>query len=149
MTSFLMLVPLLFIVGISYGKDCDKAEKLIEQAINLRWDSVSILKKRWLYKKAIELCPSSARAHNNLGDVYEKERRFEKAIEEYKKAMELAPNEPYPYFGLGDIYFKTGRYKQAKIWYEKGLKYKPDEGEGGWEELRLLFLVFIMQGFLY
>ena len=129
-TSFLILVPLLFIVGISYGKDCDKAEELIKQAVNLKWDSVSILKKEWLYKKAIELCPSSitaAKAHNNLGDVYEKERRFGKAIEEYKKAMELAPDKPYPYFGLGDIYFKTGRYKEAKTWYEKGLKYKPDD----------------------
>ena len=130
MTSFLVLVPLLFIVGVSYGKDCDRAEKLIEKAISLRWDSVSMLKKEWLYKKAIGLCPSSiiaAKAHNNLGDVYEREKRLEKAIDEYKKAMELAPNEPYPYFGLGDIYFKTGRYKEAKIWYEKGLKYKPDD----------------------
>jgi len=90
-------------------------------------NTLALIKKEQLYRKAIELCPSYAEAHNNLGHVYEKQGRFEEAIAEYKKATELAPRAPYPYFGLGDIYYKTGRYKEAIKWYNKGLKYAPDD----------------------
>jgi|GEM_PF-1200800 len=85
--------------------------------------------KESLYIKAIEIFPSYPAAHNNLGDVYERQGRFEEAIKEYKIASALAPNTPYPYFGLGDVYFKLGKYEQAIKNYEKGLEIESDDKE--------------------
>lgn len=112
------------------AEDCARARKYVEKAVKLdvlQNPQMVLLKKDQLYRKAIELCPSLAEAQNNLGDVYEKQGRYEEAITQYKKASELAPKEPYPYFGLGDIYYKTNRATEAKKWYEKGLKYARDD----------------------
>jgi len=114
----------------SIAKDCSRARKYAEKAYNLKAlqnPQMVLLKKEQLYHKAIELCPSLAEAQNNLGDVYEKQGRYEEAIAQYKKASDLAPKEPYPYFGLGDIYYKTNRAAEAKKWYEKGLNYARDD----------------------
>jgi len=121
------LMSFIFLFSAVYGKDCKKAKEYFKQALDLGGNTLALIKKEQLYRKAIELCPSYAEAHNNLGHVYEKQGRFEEAIAEYKKATELAPRAPYPYFGLGDIYYKTGRYKEAIKWYNKGLKYAPDD----------------------
>jgi|GEM_PF-1075277 len=120
----------IFLGFILKGEDCEKAKRYFDQALNIKENEpLGLFKKEQLYKKVIELCPTYAPAFNNLGDVYEKQKRYEEAIAQYKKAMELRPDSPYPYFGLGDVYYKTGRYKEAKYWYEKGLscenRYKP------------------------
>lgn len=112
------------------AEDCARARKYVEKAVKLdvlQNPQMVLLKKEQLYRKAIELCPSLAEAQNNLGDVYEKQGRYEEAITQYKKASELAPKEPYPYFGLGDIYYKTNRAAEAIKWYDKGLKYARDD----------------------
>ena len=90
-------------------------------------DPVLLLKKERLYEKAIELWPGFPEAHNNLGDVYEREGRFKEAIAEYKEAIKLASEASYPYFGLGDVYYKTDRSKEAIAWYKKGLRYAPND----------------------
>ena len=126
-----LLVFLICLLSIpSYARDCRKAEQYFQKAVNLKDPQnpqLALIKKEQLYKKAINLCPSLAEAQNNLGDVYEKQGRYEEAIAQYMKATELAPEEACPYFGLGDIYYKTNRLAQAKMWYEKGLKYDRDD----------------------
>jgi len=123
-TLFLVLISL-----PALGGDCDRAREYYEKAQKMKVSqnpTLVLIKKEQLYKKAIKLCPDYAKAHNNLGDVYEKQGRFEEAIAEYNKAIELAPEAPYAYFGLGDIYYKT-RPAEAKKWYEEGLKYAPTD----------------------
>lgn len=120
-TLFLVLISL-----PALGGDCGRAREYYEKARKMKVSqnpTLVLIKKEQLYKKAIELCPDYANAHNNLGDVYEKQGRYEEAIPQYRKASDLAPEEPYPYFGLGDIYYKTHRAAEAKKWYEKGLRY--------------------------
>jgi len=107
--------------------DCNQAEILFKKAKELKDDLSGLVTKEQLYKKAIELCPSYAPAHNNLGDVYEKMGRYEEAIAQYKKTNQIKPDAPEPYFGLGDIYYKTNRPKEAVFWYEKGLHYDPSD----------------------
>lgn len=117
------------IAFLSYAgeEDYEKAKKYFEKALKLDGSIENLIRKEQLYKKAVELCPSYAEAHNNLGYVYEKQGRLEEAIAEYKKASELKPEIPYPYFGLGDVYYRTSRYREAAKWYKKGLEYKPDD----------------------
>jgi outer membrane protein OmpA-like peptidoglycan-associated protein len=126
-----LLIFLICLLSIpSSARDCGKAEQYFQKAVQLKDPQnpqLALIKKEQLYKKAISLCPSLAEAQNNLGDVYEKQGKYEEAIAQYKKATELAPEEACPYFGLGDIYYKTNRFEQAKMWYEKGLKYNRDD----------------------
>lgn len=116
-----------FCASCSEGANCKKAEAYFQQASGLPEGLSSLIQKEQIYRKAVELCPSYAEAHNNLGDIYERQGRFGEAIAQYKKAIELKPAAPTPYFGLGDIYYKTNRPRDAIEWYEKGLKYGPDD----------------------
>lgn len=133
MRKFILgIVSLCLLISIAipaFAIDCKMAVKYFKRGIDLKdtSDPLILLKKQQLFSKAIELCPSLAQAHNNLGDVYEKQGRYEEAIVCYNKARELAPDESIPYFGLGDIYYKTSRPAEAKKWYEKGLKYAGDD----------------------
>jgi len=115
-----------------YSANMEKARQLFEKAM----DAKDLSEKESFYIKALELWPSYPEAHNNLGDVYEKQGRFKEAIKEYEIASALAPNAPYPYFGLGDVYFKLGNYKLAITYYERGLKIEPDD-KASLERLKL------------
>jgi outer membrane protein OmpA-like peptidoglycan-associated protein len=107
--------------------DCEKAKAYVNKALTLDETAANLIKKAQLYREAIKHCTSYAEAHNNLGDVYEKQGRLEEAIAAYKKALEHSSTSPYPYFGLGDIYYKTNRPEEAMKWYKKGLQYKPGD----------------------
>ncbi len=123
-------VVLLSFISFATASDHQQAIAYFNKACRLQGDpndAVVLSTKEKLYKKAIELWPEFPEAHNNLGDVYERQGRFEEAIAEYKKAIKFAPKTAYPYFGLGDVYFKTGQYKKAMIWYKKGLKYDSND----------------------
>lgn len=109
----------------SSAKNQEKAREFFEKGLEAK----ELSEKESLYVKAIELWPSYPEAHNNLGDVYEKQGKYKDAIREYTLAATFATNAPYPYFGLGDVYFKLGRYEQAVVNYEKGLKLDPNDKE--------------------
>jgi len=126
--SFLALAGFFLVILIGatgQADDCEKAKSLFKEAIELKGNKLEILvKKENLYRHAVELCPSYFEACNNLGDVCEKQGRFEEAIAEYKKAINLKPDAALPYFGVGDIYYKTNRLSQANMWYKIGLQKK-------------------------
>lgn len=92
-------------------------------------EAPTLVEKEAIYVEALKLRLGYPEAHNNLGDVYEKQGRFREAIREYQLAAMLAPDFPYPYFGLGDIYLHTGDYKKAVESYQKGLQLKPDDAQ--------------------
>jgi outer membrane protein OmpA-like peptidoglycan-associated protein len=84
------------------------------------------LKKEELLRRAIALCPSHGIAHNNLGDVLEKQGRAAEAIASYTEAVRLT-GAAIPMFGVADVYLKTGRPLDALQWYEKGLAIDPGD----------------------
>jgi len=102
--------------------DCEKAKIYYEKAVQ----TYDWVKKEAYYKKAIELCPTFAEAHNNLADVYEKAEKYEEAIKEYQIAAELKPSLIEPRISLGDIFFKFRDYKSAIKKYEIVLQLKPE-----------------------
>lgn len=110
-------------------KSIEEKRKMAEEFYEKGLMAKELSEKEKFYLKAIEILPNYAEAHNNLGDVYEKQGRFENAIKEYTIASILLPEKELPYFGLGDVYFKMGRWEMAIKYYEKGLKIKPDDKE--------------------
>ena len=83
--------------------------------------------KRFFYQRAVALCPTHVKAHNNLGNAFEKLGRYPEAHAHYTQAVTLQPDFAVAYFGLGDVYFSTGEYSGAIEAYEQGLKKCVDE----------------------
>src|SRR5437773_2137200 len=52
------------------------------------------------FKKAIELDPASAHAHDNLATVYSEKKLFAQALEEYLTALKLEPDSATAHYNL-------------------------------------------------
>src|SRR5438445_12228508 len=52
------------------------------------------------FKKAIELDPQSAHAHDNLATVYAEQKQYAMALEEYLTALKLEPESATAHYNL-------------------------------------------------
>jgi serine/threonine protein kinase/Flp pilus assembly protein TadD len=77
------------------------------------------------YKKAIELDPKCAWAHNGLGNVLLGKGQFEEAIASYKKAIELDPKYAWSHHGLGEALRHKGQREEAVASYKKAIELDP------------------------
>ena len=78
------------------------------------------------WQKALELVPSSATSHNNLGFSLVQTGRVVEAIPHYEKALELSPDYAEAHNNFGLALAKTGRPDQAVAHYEKALELNPE-----------------------
>ena len=69
--------------------------------------------------------PSSAQNHNNLGDVYGRQKNFAKAVEEFSKAIEINPRYADAYHNLGNAYISLGKIDEGEQSYQKSLEFNP------------------------
>ena len=72
-----------------------------------------------------ELKPDSFRAHQLLGETYEGNEKYEKALEEYRKALQLAPNVPGLHYSVGHCYWQMKRFDEAIPEIERELALNP------------------------
>jgi len=56
------------------------------------------------FKKAIELDPESAHAHDNLATVYSEKKLYREALKEYLTALELEPESATAHYNLACSY---------------------------------------------
>ena len=77
-------------------------------------------------KKAIEINPNLAMAHNNLGLVYHEKGMYDEEIAEYKKAIEINPNLAMAHNNLGLAYRMKGMYDKAIAEYKKAIEINPN-----------------------
>jgi protein O-mannosyl-transferase len=64
--------------------------------------------------------------HNNLGDMYGRQNKYDLAVAEFKKAIELLPNYADAYHNLGNTYVILKKYPEAIDSYNQALKYNPN-----------------------
>jgi tetratricopeptide (TPR) repeat protein len=69
-------------------------------------------------KLAIQTDPSYEIAHYNLGKVYQKQRKWDKAVEAFEGATQRAPTNANYFYDLGEAYQETKKIDEA----EKALK---------------------------
>jgi tetratricopeptide (TPR) repeat protein len=78
------------------------------------------------WTKAVELAPSEAIAHNNLGISLVQTGRAKEAIPHYEKALELSPDYAEAHNNLGLALSRTGRPDEAVTHYQKALELNPE-----------------------
>ena len=82
-------------------------------------------KAKQLLSKAAIINPKHAETHNNLGIVFKKLGKHEKAINCFFKAIEMNSKHPQAYNNLGTAHKELGKFMDAKKYYQKAIKLKP------------------------
>lgn len=78
-----------------------------------------------LWEDVVKKSPYSARAHYNLGVVYNRDNRLDDAIREYQAAIKIYPGYAAAHSDLGVVYGKQGRLKDAEKELQAALKIDP------------------------
>lgn len=77
------------------------------------------------FKKAIELDPNSAHAHDNLATVYAEKKQFREALEEYLMAIKLEPDAATAHYNLA-VFLSTHGNDFAVSQYQEAISLEPD-----------------------
>ncbi len=78
------------------------------------------------YKSALEIFPSLAKAHLNLGNALLADGQFEAALTEYHNALRKNPGYTEAYFNIGNAYLGVGQPEDARQAYQKALEINPN-----------------------
>ena len=78
--------------------------------------------------EAVRIRPTLAAAWNNLGVLYLRQGRPQKAVDALERGIAAAPEDELLYLNLGRIYVQTKRYAEAKAAILRLLRVKPESG---------------------
>ena len=81
------------------------------------------------YRRAVELKPDFAEAHNNLGNALKDQGEFDEAIAGCRRALELKPDYAEAHNNLGVAFQGQGKLDEAVACYRRALELKPDYAE--------------------
>ncbi len=74
------------------------------------------------YRKALEIDPDYAEAHNNLGVLLQEQGRAEEAIKHLREAVRLRPRAASHHSNLGVALAEIGKFEQAADCYRQSIK---------------------------
>jgi tetratricopeptide (TPR) repeat protein len=73
--------------------------------------------------------PLSPEEHNNLGRIYESQKKFEQAMQQYHAALKKDPNFVPSLLFLGDLSYRLNKYPEAEAAYKKAIELQPENGD--------------------
>lgn len=94
--------------------------------LGLELEAYSPDEARQAYRQALELEPTLADAHVNLGRLYHEAKEHDKAEAHYRAAIERAPDDPVPHFNMGVLLEDRGRRDDAIRAYRQALQCDAD-----------------------
>lgn len=77
-------------------------------------------------QKTVELLPTDAEAHSNLGNMYKALGRFEEAAASHQRAIALKPDHALAHYNLGIVLRDLGRSAEAVASFRKAIALKLD-----------------------
>lgn len=92
---------------------------------------IALADKGWLdeaikeFKRAIELDPTSAHAHDNLATVYAEKKLFREALSEYLQAIHLEPDSATAHYNLA-CFLSTYANEFAIAQYREAIELEPE-----------------------
>ena len=110
--------------------DRDRTRRELESD-QLNQRGIDAADRRWFdeavkaFKRAIELNPESAHAHDNLATVYSEQGEFLLALREYLEAIRLEPDSPTAHYNLA-CFLSTQGLDMAIDQYTKAIELDPD-----------------------
>ncbi|MDO8774117.1 MAG: tetratricopeptide repeat-containing glycosyltransferase family protein [Burkholderiaceae bacterium] len=132
---------LLGVVHLQRG-NLGEAEQLIRKAIALKEsafflgnlgillkDSLRLAEAEAAYRRALEIKPDYAEAHNNLGILLNESKRLAAAEAAYRRALEIKPDYAEAHNNLGNLLNESKRLAEAEAAYRRALEIKPDYAE--------------------
>ena len=102
-------------------RSAESAGDFFARGIALEEDPAAQVEAIDAYKKAIELDPTHAAAHINLGTLYYNRRDYASAEKHYRQAIEVDPRYALAYFDLGNVLDETGRLQDAVKAYKDAI----------------------------
>ena len=84
------------------------------------------------YRRALELKPDFAEAHNNLGNALNDQGKLDEAVACYRRALELMPDFAEAHSNLGNALNDQGKLDEAAACYRRALELMPDFAEAHW-----------------
>jgi tetratricopeptide (TPR) repeat protein len=91
-------------------------------------------------KLAVTTDPTYDVAHYNLGKVYQKQRKWDRAIEAFEAAAQRAPSNANYQYDLGEMYLESKQLERAEAALKKATELDPKLYKAFWR----LGLVYIM-----
>jgi tetratricopeptide (TPR) repeat protein len=82
-----------------------------------------------IWRSAVANYPSSARAHNNLGEALSRDRRFPEAMTHYREAVRLLPNYRDALCNLGAVMHRLGQRTEGMAILSQLVRRFPDTHE--------------------
>ena len=108
----------------------DKKDPLIQSDLhNAR--GIELADRGWLdeaaneFRKAIELDPNSAHAHDNLATVHAEKGRFREALAEYLTALDIEPDSAMAHYNLA-CFLSSHALDMAVSEYRLAIEQEPD-----------------------
>jgi tetratricopeptide (TPR) repeat protein len=80
------------------------------------------------WRKAVELNPDDARAHNNLGTALSENGKLDEALAEYRRSLELNEQSSQAHNNLGSILAQQGKFLDALAQFQRAVELNPDNG---------------------
>jgi tetratricopeptide (TPR) repeat protein len=90
------------------------------------------------YRRALELKPDFAEAHNNLGAGLQEQAKLEEAVACYRRALELKPDYAEAHDNLGAALQGQGKLDEAVACHRRAVELRPDQANA-WHNMGFAF----------
>ena len=82
-----------------------------------------------LWADCVKKSPDKDRPHNNLGNAFGRQGRYQEAIPQYTEALRINPNDITAHNNLGNAFGRQGRYQEAIAQFTEALRINPNLAE--------------------
>jgi Tfp pilus assembly protein PilF len=123
-----MLISGTAVASGQYASDNPEVKKLLAQG-KKAFDGGNVDEAIDNYRKALEIKPDYAEAHDKLGLALAERGQIDEAIAHFRKALEIKPDFTEAHNDLGLALIKCGRVEEAIAQYRRALEIKPDFAE--------------------